>query len=714
MADVAQLGIEVRSTGADKAASDLTKLSGAAARAEASVDGLEAATQGASGAASAAAAAYSRQGAAAQSASKQIGMMATAANQNSRGFHAASGNVANLAAQFQDIGVSAAMAMSPMQIALQQGTQISAVLGPMGAAGAVKSLGQAFLSVISPVSLVVIGAVALVAALLQAVNWSQLAASTLNALADILSTIAPYAVAAAAALALLYAPAIIAGLVNVIALLGQLAAAAVTAAVAFAAANPAAAFVLGLVAAVAAMNVFRDELKSIFGRDIVADVKNAANFIIGAFVGAFNGIKAAWSGLPAAIGDAVYQTVNLTIRGVEAMVNKVIDLINNLISGVYDSLSGMAGTLGIDIGSYKGIGKISLGGVDNPFSGAASDAMSAVSKAVSDAQQTDYVGGAYTAIENGASAASAKLKELAKDIVKVDDAKKKSKGGAGGKSDQDKYADIVAGAERQLATLKAEQAAVGLSAEAAAKLKYEQQLLNQAKQADINLTAAQRAELSSYAQEMANVESATARAKEELDFAKSATKGFISDLRSGLIEGKGLWESFGNAAMNVLDKILSKIEDQLVDALFSAGTAAGGGGGILGGLFKIFGFASGGYTGSAARDRAVGVVHGQEYVLNAQATRRIGVSNLDAMNRGASIPRVHSAANQSSSGVHVTSDVNVSIDPKNGSIKAYVEKTSQRQIASSSPKLLRAATSRVVPEMARYQAQNAGGDYRNG
>lgn len=84
-----------------------------------------------------------------------------------RGVGGGSFNTSNLAAQFQDIGVTAAMGMSPLQIALQQGTQISAVLGPMGAAGAVKSLGAAFLSVISPVSLVTIGLVAASAAAIQ-------------------------------------------------------------------------------------------------------------------------------------------------------------------------------------------------------------------------------------------------------------------------------------------------------------------------------------------------------------------------------------------------------------------------------------------------------------------------------------------------------------------------------------------------------------------
>jgi prefoldin subunit 5 len=94
------------------------------------------------------------------------GAAVTAANGN-RPAAGGSFQTANIAAQFQDIGVTAAMGMSPMMIALQQGTQLSAALGPMGAAGAVKSLGAAFASVISPVSLVTIGLVAGTAALIQ-------------------------------------------------------------------------------------------------------------------------------------------------------------------------------------------------------------------------------------------------------------------------------------------------------------------------------------------------------------------------------------------------------------------------------------------------------------------------------------------------------------------------------------------------------------------
>ncbi|PDT09771.1 phage tail length tape measure family protein [Rhizobium sp. M1] len=75
---------------------------------------------------------------------------------------------ANIAAQFQDIGVTAAMGMSPLQIALQQGTQLSSVLATMGnGKQAIAGLGAAFASLLSPISLVTIGLVAGSAALVQ-------------------------------------------------------------------------------------------------------------------------------------------------------------------------------------------------------------------------------------------------------------------------------------------------------------------------------------------------------------------------------------------------------------------------------------------------------------------------------------------------------------------------------------------------------------------
>ncbi len=58
------------------------------------------------------------------------------------------------------------------------------------------------------------------------------------------------------------------------------------------------------------------------------------------------------------------------------------------------------------------------------------------------------------------------------------------------------------------------------------------------------------------------------------------------------------------------------------------------------------GFKQGGYTGNMGASQVAGVVHGQEYVFDAQATKRIGVDNLNAMRSG--------KAPQSSGDVNIT------------------------------------------------------------
>ncbi|WP_299370418.1 phage tail length tape measure family protein [uncultured Tateyamaria sp.] len=79
----------------------------------------------------------------------------------------AAGSVGNLTAQFNDVGVMMAAGQNPLQLALQQGTQITQVLGPMGAGQAVRALGTAFMSLLSPINLVTIGGIAAGAALVQ-------------------------------------------------------------------------------------------------------------------------------------------------------------------------------------------------------------------------------------------------------------------------------------------------------------------------------------------------------------------------------------------------------------------------------------------------------------------------------------------------------------------------------------------------------------------
>lgn len=52
---------------------------------------------------------------------------------------------------------------------------------------------------------------------------------------------------------------------------------------------------------------------------------------------------------------------------------------------------------------------------------------------------------------------------------------------------------------------------------------------------------------------------------------------------------------------------------------------------------NMSGFKTGGYTGNYGTSEVAGVVHGQEYVLNAEATKRVGINTLNAINNGGTI-----------------------------------------------------------------------------
>ena len=624
MADIAELGLRVDSSEVVKATGDLNKLSSASQTAEREAENLtnaenrlSGATSGAGQQAAKAAIEEDNLAAARDRSSSAARRASSAANDNSRNFKATSSNVSNLAAQFQDIGVTAAAMQSPLQIALQQGTQLSAVLGPLGAAGAVRSLGAAFLSVFSPVSFLIIGLVALVAAGIEMVNWPKLAAASLRKFADVLTLIAPYAAAATVGLGLLFAPTIVTAIGAVIAVVYNLTIALAGLTVAFIAANPITLIGAGLIAAGAALAAFSGDIKQTFGVDVFKTVKDVTNGIIGAFVFSAKAITATFLGLGRVIGEAMFEVAKFALQGVELLVNGVIKAIN-FATNAANKIPG------VNIGAIGNANFASS--LPNPYEGAAKQKVDYAGLR-QDALNTDFVG----AIASGANAAAKAVRNLANEIGNVKDKKKK------GKSDAEKFSDIVTGADNTIAKLKAEQEALGQTAEAAARLKYETDLLNKANSANLNLTASQKAQLIGLADQMATIEVATKKAKEAFDFAKDSTRGFIDDLRQGLLQGKNFFEAFGSAANNVLDKIIGKLEDNLVDALFTStsGAKGGGTGGILGAIGSLFGFASGGYTGNKGASSVAGVVHGGEYVFSKKATDRIGVGALDNMHQRA-------------------------------------------------------------------------------
>jgi hypothetical protein len=540
----------------------------------------------AAGAAQAAAGATVAQGEAADVAAAKLLKMRNAANQNSASLGAMKANTANIAAQFQDIGVTAAMGMNPLQIALQQGTQLSSVFASMKPAEAVKALGASFGALFGVVSIATIGIVAIIAALVQFVNWASLAKTALNAFADVLPTIAPYAVTIGAVLLIAFGPTIAA---SIWAVASAITMGLMTAIIGIVSVIGAVPILIG--ALIAGLFIFRDQIKDVLGVDIIGIVKETINGMIGGFIGGYRAIVAVWSSLPAAFGDLAVQAGNALIAGIEFAIN----YITAKVEGFYNAIADMSGGL---VDKVK-LDTIDLPEINNPNAGAAAGVLTDATAAAKSAAGVDYVGAAYDFVGNMAEKAAGKVRGLA-DAIDLTDATKAKKGKHGGKTEGEKFDDIVNGAERSIASLQAERDAIGLSEIATAQLKYQTQLLNEAKQKNIDLTPAQRDTLMGLANDMASLEVQTKKVKDAFEFAKDLTKGFFSDFEQGIVNGEGFWKSFGDAALNALNKIVDKLLNDVIDALFQVNSAAasGSGGGFLGMLGSIFGSVFGGSSSS--------------------------------------------------------------------------------------------------------------------
>lgn len=162
------------------------------------------------------------------------------------------------------------------------------------------------------------------------------------------------------------------------------------------------------------------------------------------------------------------------------------------------------------------------------------------------------------------------------------------------------------------------------------RAKIEQELLSDAQKAGLEITPQLRESIGqlaeNYARASANSEqlrasqqSLTAASEDFRNTSKDLVSGFISDLRSG--------KSAAEALQGALDKVLDKVIDIALNAAFGIG-GGGGGGGFLGGLFSLFGFAKGGYTGNGGKYEPAGIVHKGEYVFDKATTQKLGPKNL--------------------------------------------------------------------------------------
>jgi tape measure domain-containing protein len=381
--------------------------------------------------------------------------------------------------------------------------------------------------------------------------------------------------------------------------------------------------------------------------DLADFVKQIVNQIVGEFVFVYETIVNVFTQLPAAIAEAVISAMNSMIAGVEKGLNAVVDAVNSTVAAI----NGVSEAVGVSLGT---IGTVTLGRIENAYAGAGEAAGKAYGEALKKAAQ-DHVGNALGAWRTAANErAAARIASEGQGSGNAIDSKDNpttpagasgsGKGGRG-RTKEDAFAKEVQKVQERIAALRAESdVRRGLTGSleqqeaALEKARIKQELLNAAQRAGKEITPELEAKIDALAQSYVDASSEAKRladaqqqaqqtAQDWANFGGSLVAGFVNDLR----QGKSASEALANAVGKITDKLIDlAIQMLIVKPLM--GLFGFSGGGFVSGSAP--GFAAGGYTGHGGKYEPAGVVHRGEYVLTKEATNRIGVPALDALNYG--------------------------------------------------------------------------------
>ena len=112
------------------------------------------------------------------------------------------------------------------------------------------------------------------------------------------------------------------------------------------------------------------------------------------------------------------------------------------------------------------------------------------------------------------------------------------------------------------------------------------------------------------------------------DLADATSTSFMAILTDGENAADTIGKAFKSMANQIIADLIRIAATKALANIFTGGAF-----GIVG---KLFGFSRGGYTGNVGKDKIAGVVHGQEMVINAEATRK-NRALLEAINSGRSV-----------------------------------------------------------------------------
>jgi hypothetical protein len=116
----------------------------------------------------------------------------------------------------------------------------------------------------------------------------------------------------------------------------------------------------------------------------------------------------------------------------------------------------------------------------------------------------------------------------------------------------------------------------------------------------------------------------------------------------------------------------------------------------------VMGHADGGYTGDYGVNEVAGIVHGQEYVLNAKATSSIGTQALSHMNKTGKVPETEKAMAGPQVNVHNYAGVQVETSVSKGEITIMIEKA----IKEKTPAIVAGAVNNPNSQVSRSLQKN--------
>lgn len=261
------------------------------------------------------------------------------------------------------------------------------------------------------------------------------------------------------------------------------------------------------------------------------------------------------------------------------------------------------------------------------------------------------------------------------------------RGGGGGRSSRatpDDYAREVEQIRERTAALEIEAAQLVLVAagerdmgDAMEFARTKAELLTAAQQAGKEITPQLEAEIDSLAEAYMTAGLAAEEAAEkmrQIEEQSQRGKNALEDMFGSIIDGS---MSAKEAVAQLLLEIGKTMAVRGIMSMPGMGWLSGALGGGLG-------FVSGGYTGAGGKYEPAGVVHRGEYVMSAEATKRIGVRNLEAMHKGALTGYaeggyVSGGSSGAAAAGNVDVNVTVSVD-QNGNLQAFVDKRAETKV----------------------------------